>query len=183
MNAMNEHKAHDWESWTSHDGTDKLKKQCNLCVQGSKVDGNTRYVLANVSKTKEGVPHESHFADDLCDAMVAGCGSQVFYANNRQDGWNYDCKYANSSKSSWTDNKLNKAICKMLSNSIIQFFLGFMGGLECTLKIKGYQLESGIKNSVKCDTCCIAGNFHTTEGSRNTAKAKCANTIHDCKCS
>jgi hypothetical protein len=117
------------------------KTQCNLCVQGSKVDGNTRFVLANVGAPvgKTNKAHVSNFADDLCDAMAANCESQIFYANNRQDGWEKDCQGVD--KTSWADNKLNKVVCVLLTNSILQFFLGFMGGLECTLKIKAYEIE------------------------------------------
>jgi len=127
----------------------RLKKQCQLCVIGSKMDGTTRRVLANLGKTPDSkdVP-PSNFAYDLCDAMVAGCEKALFYANNKQD-WNSICDEVD--KTTWTNNKLNKAVCKLLKNSIIQFFLGFMGGIECTLKIKAYEF----KKAMSCDLCKI----------------------------
>jgi len=125
----------------------KLKKQCQLCVIGSKVDGTTRHVLANVANdpATTNVP-PSNFAYDLCDAMVADCGKAEFYANSRQDGWSNDC--ATADKTSWTNNKINKLLCKTLKSSFIQFFLGFMGGIECTMKIKAYELRAYMEGKV-----------------------------------
>ena len=123
------------------------KKQCKLCIQGSKVDGTTRNILANVGRTDDITIPDSHFAYDLCDAMVAGCESSIFYANGRQDGWSNDC--ANMKSASFTDNKLNVSLCKILQSDILQFFLGFMGGVECTMKIKALEFEAYMANKLK----------------------------------
>lgn len=165
----------------------KLKQQCSSCVQGSQVDGSTRHVLANVGKKPGSLPLPtvpvSKFAEDMCDAMVAGCDKSIFYANNRQDGWTTDC--AGVDDSSWAINKLNKGVCTLLQNSIIQFFLGFMGGIECTLKIKAHKLLSGLESNVDCDMCCAA-TWRPTDSAENDAKAACA-AEHPgppkCKCS
>lgn len=138
-------KASDWGNmFTSepngNDTANNLKRQCQLCVIGSKADGTITNTLANVSRIPDSksVPN-SHFAYDLCDAMVAGCDKSIFYANNRQDGWNKDCGPVDST--TWANNKLNIGICKVLKSSILQFLLGFMGGIECTMKIKSYELK------------------------------------------
>ena len=152
VNKMEQVSTNDWgDNW--HGSGNKTKQQCQLCVMGSDVDGNTSKILSNVGKNKNNPIFRSNFANDLCDAMVAGCDSRLFYANNKQDGWNIDCRGVENT--SWTDNKLNKAMCAILKNSIIQFFLGFMGGLECTLKIKMYQLQSSVKKQFHCGICKI----------------------------
>jgi len=151
ISTMERVKSDDWGVNWHHSGT-PLKRRCNLCVQGSKIDGNARHVLANVGVSKERPNDRSNFADDLCDAMVAGCGgSSLIYANNQQNGWRTDCMHID--ETDWDDNKINKAMCTFLQNSTIQFFLGFMGGIECTLKIKAYQLRGNIQEAMDCTAC------------------------------
>jgi len=136
-----------WKSsYTDYDGVVNYKTQCQLCVKGSKLDGTTRSALSNV------IIGESHFAYDLCDAMAAGCDSGIFYANNKQGNWSHDCKLMESTP--WTSsdeeesNALNKALCSVLQNDIIQFFLGFMGGIECTLLIKEKELKGWMGDKI-----------------------------------
>jgi len=146
MNAMDKVTTDAWGNNWNEVGND-LKQQCSLCVQGSKIDGTTRHVLSNVGKIPGSPPPPtvpvSKFAEDMCDAMVAGCDKSIFYANNRQDGWAIDCSGVDAT--TWTDNKLNKGVCALLQSDILQFFLGFMGGIECTLKIKAHKLKAGLQ--------------------------------------
>ena len=130
------------------------KEQCKLCVMGSKVDGTVRTVLANLGKTPgETTVPTSDFAYDVCDAMVADCSQALFYANAKTD-WSNTCKAVENT--SWTNNKLNKAVCKVINNGIIQFFLQFMGGIECTMKVKAYEF----KKAMSCDLCHITPGKH-----------------------
>jgi hypothetical protein len=135
---------------SSEDKSNRLKKQCQLCVIGSKVDGSTVNALANVSTKSYDIPVKpiSNFAYDMCDAMVADCDKSIFYANNKQDGWGIDCSHVDDADSTWVNNKLNKLLCKTLTSSVLQFFLGFMGGIECTMLIKGYEFKGYINKKI-----------------------------------
>jgi len=127
-----------------------LKYNCSRCVQGSKQDGTVTRFLSNLS-TKEGDPNPavSKFAQDVCDAMAADCDNPTFYANNRQNWEHGDCSKAGID----SDNTLaNKFVCKLLTNSFLQFFLGLLGGVTCTLKIKGKELEN-LPEELLCMAC------------------------------
>ena len=139
-----------WNKAPDMSALPNIKNQCRLCVQGSKVDGKIREVLANVG----GKDHISNFALSLCDTMAIKCDSGVGYANNQQDGWKgVDCKDAyedSTDMKKWgKGNNMNMMVCRVLSNSIIQFFLGFMGGVECTLSIKAHGLKQAIEKGVR----------------------------------
>tara|TARA_Y100000389_G_C17452138_1_gene515594 strand:+ start:980 stop:1726 length:747 start_codon:yes stop_codon:yes gene_type:complete len=153
MTLMDEVSNSDWgDSYTDYGGSgsnyiEDVKKQCHFCVKGSKQDGNARHILANVGGTAD-----SHFAYDICDAMVAKCSSDIIYANNRQGGWDHDCGV--TLKKGWGEkNNINMSVCTLLSNSIIQFFLGFMGGIECTLLIKAREFENSAIKKMECIPC------------------------------
>ena len=84
--------------------------------------------------------------------MVAKCSSDIIYANNRQGGWDHDCGV--TLKKGWGEkNNINMSVCTLLSNSIIQFFLGFMGGIECTLLIKAREFENSAIKKMECIPC------------------------------
>jgi len=147
INAMNSISTDDWSgdftktNKANFGSGNGYKEQCQLCVRGSKVDGTTRNVLANVGAPPDGDPvkenaYNSNFAYALCDAMVATCSSDLFYANNTAP-WLHDCTTKSGT--------LNEAVCALLQSNILQFFLGFMGGIECTLQIKAIELEDYIK--------------------------------------
>ena len=146
--AMDKITADDWEHYWGNPGAEgSYKKQCNLCVQGSKVDGNTRFILANVGNVPGTKVGKSNFADSLCDAMAIKCDNQVMFANNKQDGWP-DCAKIDST--TWEENKLNKVVCAILTSSIIQFFLNFLGGVSCTLQIMAHTTMA----KIDCFGCC-----------------------------
>jgi len=130
------------------------KLNCMKCVQGSEQDSTTRKYMAGlgyeVNKTRG---HLSNFALHLCDGMAAGCDDSIFYANNRSDWGQHDCKGVGAAS---THSKSTKALCLMLSNSFLQFFLGLFGGTVCTLKIKALELKQVLKKTmtkVECEIC------------------------------
>jgi len=183
-NSMETVSTSNWaDSWNTKETKDSkgFKARCQACVQGSKKDGNTSHVLANVGRyKKDGVPQRplSNFSADYCDALAASCGgSSIIYANNKQDSWgDHDCKeILDLPTDQWQDNALNIVLCKILSNRFIQFFLNFMGGIECTLKIKGYQVMGDLKKWGNCESCCA-----TTV--TDSGKKKCADKNPGCTC-
>lgn len=114
-----------------------IKRKCMKCIQGSKLGGNMPRYLANIGYESNPDKH-SYFALRLCDAMAADCSSQAWYANNEADWSNQDCRTVSITD---TDKSMTtRLLCSMLTNSVLQFFMGFMGGVSCTLKIKAYEL-------------------------------------------
>jgi len=124
-----------------------LKNQCAKCVQGSEMDGTTRRWLSNVQTTpaNQSDPPTSRFSYDVCDAMAAGCNDPLMYANNRQDWEKGDCKTVIVGS---TYPNLNILLCQLTTNAFIQFFLGFMGGATCTLKIKALELQASLMSGL-----------------------------------
>jgi hypothetical protein len=120
-----------------------LKSQCAKCVQGSEMDGTMRRWLSNVqtTPTNQSDPPTSRFAYDVCDAMAAECTDPLVYANNRQDWDKGDCSTVSVGS---TNPNLNILLCQLTTNAFIQFFLGFMGGATCTLKIKALELKASL---------------------------------------
>ena len=124
-----------------------LKSQCARCVQGSEMDGTMRRWLSNVQTTpvNQSNPPISNFAYDTCDAMAAGCNDPFMYANNRQNWDKEDCKTITIGS---TNPALNIFLCQLTTNAFIQFFLGFMGGATCALKIKALELKASLMSGL-----------------------------------
>jgi|TARA_B110001469_G_C9626553_1_gene312840 hypothetical protein len=138
----------DSKGWT-------MKQQCERCMRGSSKMGQTLNLLANVSNKIESpeIPtHSSKFSLDYCDALAAKCGSPLFYANNRQNWEQYDCSGVTIGNDEYS--KTSQFLCSLLTNNVIQFFMGFLGGATCTLKIKALELETSLSH-IPDDIFCL----------------------------
>ena len=128
------------------------KQACMKCIQGSKQMTTMPHVLANIGY-KTNTSKKSHYALRYCDAMAADCDSRSWYANDHSDWNNQDCKNV-----SITDGSLpmsTRLLCNMLSNSILQFFMSFLSGVTCTLKIKALELVQGLEHTADCVLCGV----------------------------
>ena len=140
------------DKWVYGDRGDNLheKKACMECIQGSKQMNTMPNALANIGY-KTNTSKKSYYALRYCDAMAADCGSRSWYANDHSDWNNQDCKNV-----SITDGSLpmtTRLLCNMVSNSILQFFMSFLSGVTCTLKIKALELVQGLEHSTNCVLC------------------------------
>lgn len=127
-----------------------IKNKCMRCIQGSNTGSTMPRYLANIGYESNRNKH-SYYAYRLCDAMAAGCSGGSWYANNNSDWENQDCRgvsITDTNKSMTT-----RLLCSIVSNSVLQFFMSFMGGVTCTLKIKALELFQNIKHTTKCVTC------------------------------
>jgi len=121
----------------------EIKKKCMRCIQGSKLGSTMPRYLANIGYESNSTKN-SYYALRLCDAMAAKCGGQSWYANNEADWSSQDCRtvsITDTSKSMTT-----RLLCSMLTNSVLQFFMSFMGGVSCSLKIKALELIQYVKH-------------------------------------
>ena len=135
----------DKDKWIFGSKGDNLdvKRKCMRCIQGSKLGGNMPRYLANIGYESNPDKH-SYFALRFCDAMAAECSSQAWYANNEADWSNQDCRTISITD---TDKSMTtRLLCSMLTNSVLQFFMSFMGGVSCTLKIKALELIQYVKH-------------------------------------
>lgn len=131
----------DWKYGEVGDGKAN-KIECMKCVQFSQKDSSARRYMAQIGY-EANANKDSYFARRLCDAMAAGCDSALWYANNETDWSSQDCKGVSlTTEHSYT----TKTLCTMLQNSILQFFLSFLSGVTCTLKIKALEVEQYIED-------------------------------------
>jgi len=113
------------------------KKNCMKCVQGSEQDSTLRRYLSGIG-LKVNADKSSFYGYYLCDAMAAGCSDPFWYAYNKADWSGHDCKGVSMTS---THTNSTKMMCNMLTNPVLQFFMGFMGGITCTLKIAELEAE------------------------------------------
>ena len=123
-----------------------IKKNCMRCIQGSMKDSTTRRYLSLIAADPANGKRDSKFAYNLCDGLAAECEDALFYSNNSTDWAHSDCVGVSLASN---HSKLNKFMCQILTNSFLQFFLSFMGGVTCTLKIKTYELEQKVVQMAK----------------------------------
>jgi len=119
-----------WKDSWRHSDIGEAKRQCQLCVQGSSVDGTVKRLLANVGRTGKNY-YSSGFGNDICDAMAADCQSNswVHYANYQADGWNSACNpFPN-----FDNDKTNYALCMLLQNSAFQFISDLLFSKDAVL--------------------------------------------------
>jgi hypothetical protein len=132
------------DNWIYGDKGDNIseKQACMKCIQGSKQMTTMPHTLANIGYYAN-TSKKSYYALRYCDAMAADCDSRSWYANGHSDWNNQDCKDV-----SITDDTLpmsTRLICNMIGNSILQFFMSFLSGVTCTLKIKALELVHFVK--------------------------------------
>lgn len=156
------------DNWTYGSGGEPHpeKINCMKCIQGSEVDSTSRRYLADIGydvNTDTGRGRKSEFAYHVCDAMNAECDSYVWYANAHSDWYNQDCKGVTLTPPS-NHSHSTIMMCTLLRNSFLQFFMSFLGGVTCTLKIKARELEQTIthaldeaEDSMKCASCKCGG--------------------------
>ena len=126
------------------------KTKCMTCIQGSQKQSSTQRALANIGYQSNS-NKSSFYAMRVCDAMAADCDSPAWYGNSHAEWGNYDCR--NVSITDTNISATNRMLCSLVSNSIIQFFLSFLSGVTCTLKIKALELEQTIESAGKCLIC------------------------------
>ena len=132
------------DNWVYGEKGDNIpeKQACMKCIQGSKQMTTMPHTLANIGYYTN-TSKKSYYALRYCDAMAADCDSRSWYANDHSDWNNQDCKDV-----SITDDTLpmsTRLICNMVGNSILQFFMSFLSGVTCTLKIKALELVHFVK--------------------------------------
>jgi len=152
----------DKNSWHFGDSSHApaAKSNCMRCIQSSDTVSATQRALAGIGLETNKDNH-SEFAYNLCDAKAAGCDSAIWYANAHSDWDSQDCKGVDlTSKHSHS----TIMMCTLLKNPVLQFFMSFLGGVTCTLKIKALELEQTIthamddmENSMKCASCKCGG--------------------------
>jgi hypothetical protein len=127
----------------------KQKKQCGDCIEGSMADSTIRRIISEISP---------YFGKDYCDGLAAECTDPFMYAYNKQD-WDGHCRGNRTTQ--------QQVICvAVLTNPFVSFFMSFMGGVTCTMKIKALELKASlmsafdtVKNMPK-NTACLVTHGH-----------------------
>ena len=135
--------------------SNKYKLDCMRCIQGSKEETTMMRYLAYIGYESNKNNNHSYYAKRVCDAMAADCDSISWYANARSDWSSQDCKDVSITDD--TISMTSRLLCSIITNPVIQFFLSFLGGVTCTLKIKALELEQSITNAGKCLVCKMCG--------------------------